>query len=209
MMTRDGRRRPGFVWERSEDPPRSRLRAVLRPRRVALAAALAALCAGAAYGADAFVTRPAGGRAAAAAFAAAPTGTSSRIDLPYEAIGQITGYDGLCLDNYDNRTGDGNTIEMYTCIGSDAQQWRVEADHTLKVEGKCLDVSGGGTAAGTPVDLYHCDGTGAQIWLPQSDGELLNPRSGRCLDDPDWGGSGMALQIWTCNAGTNQLWRLP
>jgi hypothetical protein len=73
----------------------------------------------------------------------------------------------------------------------------------------CLDVDGGGTANGTTVDLYTCNGTGAQVWVPQSDGELINPQSGDCLDDTNWGASGTQLQIWTCGDGTNQQWKLP
>ena len=68
---------------------------------------------------------------------------------------------------------------------------------------------GGGTANGTLVDLYACNSTGAQVWQPQSDGALLNPQSGACLDDTGYGGSGTQVQIWSCTGNSNQKWTLP
>ena len=82
-------------------------------------------------------------------------------------------------------------------------------NNTLTVLGNCLDVDGAGTANGTTVDLYTCNGTGAQTWAPQSDGELLNPESGKCLDDTGYGGSGTQAQIWACAGNANQKWNLP
>jgi chitinase len=71
-------------------------------------------------------------------------------------------------------------------------------------------VDGGGTTDGTTVDLYDCNGSGAQVWVPQANGELLNPQSGKCLDDPGFSTSwGTQLGIWDCNDGANQKWTLP
>jgi chitinase len=85
----------------------------------------------------------------------------------------------------------------------------VETNDTLEVLGKCLDVDGAGTANGTTVDLYTCNGTGAQDWVPQSNGSLVNPNSGKCLDDTGYGGSGTQVQIWACTGNSNQEWTLP
>jgi hypothetical protein len=125
------------------------------------------------------------------------------------ATGPITGYEGLCVDDRAASTAEYNPVQVYTCNGTGAQDWTVAAGNTLQVLGMCLDVDGGGTANGTTVDLYSCNGTGAQVWVPQSDGELINPQSGKCLDDTNWGGSGTQLQIWACGDGTNQQWHLP
>jgi chitinase len=66
---------------------------------------------------------------------------------------------------------------------------------------------GGGSANGTTVDLYDCNGTGAQVWVPQSNGSLVNPQSGKCLDDTNWSITpGTQLQIWSCTGGANQDW---
>jgi len=125
------------------------------------------------------------------------------------ATGPITGYQGLCLDDRSASTANFNPIQVYTCNGTDAQDWTVASGNTLQVLGKCLDVDAAGTANGTTVDLYTCNGTGAQVWEPQSDGALLNPESGKCLDDTGYGGAGTQAQIWSCTGNDNQSWALP
>jgi hypothetical protein len=124
--------------------------------------------------------------------------------------GPITGYEGLCVDDRGAITTNFNPVQVYTCNGTDAQQWTVvPAGDTLQALGECMDIEGGGTTDGTTVDLYDCNGTGAQVWIPQSDGALYNPQSGKCLDDTNWGGSGTQLQIWDCTGNANQQWSLP
>jgi hypothetical protein len=130
---------------------------------------------------------------------------------PGQWTGQITGYDGLCLDDRGASTALYNPVQVYTCNGTGAQQWTVvEAGSLIEDYGMCLDIDGGGTADGTTVDLYTCNGTGAQVWEPQSNGQLYNPQSNKCLDDTDYGGSGTQLQIWDCTANdAAQVWTLP
>jgi chitinase len=123
--------------------------------------------------------------------------------------GAITGYQGLCLDDRSASTADFSPVQVYTCNGTSAQQWTVASGNTLQVLGKCLDIDAAGTANGTTVDLYDCNGTGAQAWEHQSNGELLNPASGKCLDDTGYGASGTQVQIWTCADTSNQQWKLP
>jgi chitinase len=125
------------------------------------------------------------------------------------ATGPITGYEGLCLDDRGASTADFNPIQVYTCNGTDAQDWTVNSNGTLTVLGNCLDVDGAGTTNGTTVDLYPCNGTGAQSWVHESNGELVNTNSGKCLDDTGYGGSGTQVQIWTCDDTSNQQWTLP
>ncbi|MFI7275004.1 ricin-type beta-trefoil lectin domain protein [Streptomyces sp. NPDC049879] len=130
---------------------------------------------------------------------------------PGERAGQITGLGGLCLDNSQSNTADGNPVQTWACNSSGAQRWSVgEVDDTLRVQGKCLDVSNGGTADGTVVQLWTCNGTAAQTWQHQANGSLRNPRSGKCLDIPGSStAGGTRLTIWTCNGGANQRWTLP
>ncbi len=125
------------------------------------------------------------------------------------ATGPVTGYQGLCLDDRSASTALFNPVQVYTCNGTNAQSWTVASGNTLQVLGMCLDVAGAGTADGTKVDLYTCNGTGAQVWVPQSNGELVNPNSGKCLDDTGFGGSGTQVQIWACADSSNQQWKLP
>jgi chitinase len=128
---------------------------------------------------------------------------------PSGASGPITGYEGLCLDDRSASTADFNPIQVYTCNGTNAQDWTVNSNGTLTVLGNCLDVDGAGTANGTTVDLYPCNGTGAQSWVHESNGELVNTNSGKCLDDTGYGGSGTQVQIWACADTSNQQWNLP
>ena len=128
--------------------------------------------------------------------------------------GAVTGYQGLCLDVRSANNADGTPVQVYTCNGTGAQQWTVAtavtgAGGTLQALGKCLDIAAAGTANGTKVQLYTCNGTVAQVWQHQSNGELVNPNSGKCLDDTGSGASGTQLQIWSCGATANQLWTLP
>jgi hypothetical protein len=124
--------------------------------------------------------------------------------------GPITGYVGKCVDDQGANTANGTPIQIYDCNGTNAQNWTVASDGTLRVLGKCMDVTGGGTANHTLVQLYDCNGTGAQQWKPQANGSLLNPQSGRCLDDLGFGtNNGNQLGIWDCNGYANQVWHLP
>ena len=124
--------------------------------------------------------------------------------------GQITGYQGLCLDDRSASTALYNPVQVYTCNGTAAQQWTVvQAGSLIKVFGMCLDVDAAGTADGTKVDLYTCNGTGSQVFIPESNGELYNPQSNKCLDDTGYGGSGTQLEIWDCADTANQQWKLP
>ena len=90
--------------------------------------------------------------------------------------GPITGYDGLCVDDQSASTANYNPVQVYTCNGTDAQQWTFDtANDTLQVLGMCMDISGGGTADGTLVDLYYCNGSGAQVWQPQATVRCITP----------------------------------
>jgi len=122
----------------------------------------------------------------------------------------LVGYHGLCLDITGDNNTPGTKVEIYTCNGTDGQQWTEESNGTVRADGDCLDVEGGGTANGTLVDLYTCNGTGAQVWQPQSDGALVNPQSGKCLDDTGFSTSpGTQVQIWSCTGNSNQSWVSP
>jgi beta-glucosidase len=122
----------------------------------------------------------------------------------------LVGYQGLCLDLTGDSNTDGTKVEIYTCNGTNGQQWTEEANGTVHADGKCLDVAGGGTANGTLVQLYTCNGTGAQVWQPQAGGAIVNPQSGKCLDDTGWSTTpGTQVQIWACTGGANQSWSQP
>ena len=166
-----------------------------RPVRLSRRRALVGLAAGVSA-----VTLGAAGLSAALAPAASAATTT----------GQITGYQGLCLDVRGANSADGTPVQVYTCNGTNAQSWTVNTSaNTVQALGKCLDVTGAGTANGTLVQLYTCNGTGAQQWTHQSNGEYVNTNSGKCLDDTGYGGAGTQAQIWSCADTSNQQWSVP
>ncbi|RKE17019.1 alginate lyase [Streptomyces sp. TLI_171] len=124
--------------------------------------------------------------------------------------GLLTGLGGKCVDVAGASTANGAAVQLYDCNGSNAQQWTVAADGSLRALGKCLDPTAAGTANGTRAQLYDCNGTAAQSWQPRADGTLLNPASGRCLDATGQSSAnGTRLQLWDCGATANQQWTLP
>src|SRR5271166_5094208 len=114
--------------------------------------------------------------------AAAPAQAASVI-----ASGPVTsGIAGYCLDLGGGQSYDGNKIDIWNCNQyGPAQTWNVMDDGTLQIGGRCMDVSGGATGNGTLVELWDCNGNPAQQWRQQGNA-LVNPQSGRCLDDPNW-----------------------
>ncbi|WP_083976563.1 ricin-type beta-trefoil lectin domain protein [Kitasatospora azatica] len=124
--------------------------------------------------------------------------------------GAITGYGGKCVDVAGANSANGTAVQLYDCNGTNAQQWTVPGDGTLRALGKCLDLTAAGTANGTQTQLYDCNGTGAQQWTATASHQLVNPQSGRCLDatGPS-SANGTRLQIWDCGGGANQSWTLP
>jgi len=60
------------------------------------------------------------------------------------------------------------------------------------------------------VQAWDCNGTGAQQWQNRANGSLVNPQSGKCLDDPgSTTTTGTQLQIYTCNGTNAQRWSIP
>jgi hypothetical protein len=121
----------------------------------------------------------------------------------------ISGMSGKCLDDFGGSVTNGTKADIWDCDTTAAQNWTL-ANGTLQTQGACLDVVGSGsTADGTLVDVWGCNGGGNQQWSAQN-GELVNPASGKCLDDPKLSTTnGTQLEIWDCNGGPNQLWTLP
>ena len=125
--------------------------------------------------------------------------------------GEVLGDGGLCLDVRGGTTTNGTAMQLYTCNHTAAQQVTYTASNTVQILGKCVDTANGGTADGTLVQLYDCDNTGAQTWVAQTNGELLNPQSGRCLNVPGGNTSpgAVQLQLQDCAASAAQTWQLP
>ncbi|MDH6706562.1 hypothetical protein P3T27_003289 [Kitasatospora sp. MAA19] len=123
--------------------------------------------------------------------------------------GLVTGLNNWCLDDRNGSTADFNPVTLAACTGGAGQNWTLPGDGTVQTLGACLDVLHSGTANGTAVQLYHCNGGGAQQWVARADGSLMNPQSGKCLDDPGFSLDSPQLIIWDCKGSDNQKWRLP
>ena len=72
-----------------------------------------------------------------------------------------------------------------------------------------MDITGANYSNGTLIELWDCNGGADQQWQA-SNGELINPASGKCLDDPNFNtANGTQLDLWTCNGGSDQRWSIP
>jgi hypothetical protein len=112
----------------------------------------------------------------------------------------ITNANGKCLDDKGGAVVNGNTVWLYGCNGTPAQQWTVMSDGTIRDQGYCLDVKGSSTVRGTLVQLYVCNGTVAQKWTVRSDQSIINPHSGLCLDNKySKTANGNPIWTWICN----------
>ena len=61
----------------------------------------------------------------------------------------------------------------------------------------------------TLVEWWICNGGANQQWQAVN-GQLVNPATGKCLDDPaSITTNGTQLQIWSCSGAANQQRHLP
>ncbi|MEV6236404.1 glycoside hydrolase family 3 C-terminal domain-containing protein [Lentzea sp. NPDC051838] len=122
---------------------------------------------------------------------------------------RLQGLAGKCADIDGARTWPGTAIWLYDCNGTGAQDWKLDADGSLRALGRCMDVTNGWTDPGTAVQLWDCNGTPAQQWRVQGN-SLVNVKSGQCLDVRNgWSDNFTRLQIWWCNGTAAQTWRIP
>ncbi|GHF79777.1 hypothetical protein GCM10018787_30720 [Streptomyces thermodiastaticus] len=126
------------------------------------------------------------------------------------ATGSITGLDGKCLDVAGASSANGTPVQIYDCNGTNAQQWTVGSDGTIRALGKCLDVVDRSTADGAKVQLWDCTGGANQQWVVTAAHDIVNPAADKCLDVTDRNSAnGTRVQIWTCTGGSNQKWNAP
>jgi hypothetical protein len=122
---------------------------------------------------------------------------------------EIVGYGGKCLDVEHGDSGNSTAVQMYHCNGTDAQQWTLQEDGTIRALGKCLNVEWAATANRSLVEIYSCNGGPAEQWKHRTDGSLYNPHSGRCLDVLGFNtADGARPGLWDCDGLANQKWQL-
>ncbi|WP_089101568.1 ricin-type beta-trefoil lectin domain protein [Streptomyces hyaluromycini] len=121
--------------------------------------------------------------------------------------GQLIGLDGKCLDLQSASTADKTPLQIYTCNGTKAQNFRLDTQTgALTVLGKCVMPTGGATTDSTPVTLAPCTGKADQKWTVTA-GTLKYSGSSKCLDIPGANSAdGTDLQITACNGNTAQQW---
>jgi hypothetical protein len=142
--------------------------------------------------------------------ASLPVGTAHTVTLLGTAAGnpsagEVLGAGGDCLTARGGSAANQTPVELDSCDHSPGQQVTPPTGGTVRLLGACLDAAGGGTANGTAVQLYTCNATGAQNWTLRTNGELVNPASGRCLTAP----AGAGLQLADCTGSAGQTWRFP
>ena len=59
-----------------------------------------------------------------------------------------------------------------------------------------MDITGANYSNGTGIELWQCNGGANQQWQA-TNGTLVNPASGKCLDDPNSNtANGTQLDLW-------------
>jgi hypothetical protein len=107
--------------------------------------------------------------------------------------------------------GAGSYPAIVACdAGSALQRWQyIPAGDPggagqLKIGGRCLGGSGSLAVLGT------CTGGSSQWWSLRSGGRVVNPRTGRCLNDPSNSTSpGTRVGLHACDGNFGQFWTLP
>ena len=134
----------------------------------------------------------------------------------------------LCLDDRGDSAKNASGIDVFTCNGTNAQDWLPKASagtpnlyvlQKLGASGNvqgCLDVQNGGKTDKDKVVLtVPCSAVSTQYWkltpAPGGAGNELESNgaagnSGFCLADPNKGPSGSYLQVSPCNGQPQQLW---
>ncbi|MER5888643.1 ricin-type beta-trefoil lectin domain protein [Streptomyces sp. NPDC001941] len=102
----------------------------------------------------------------------------------------------------------GSPLVVGDCKDGDDQRFEL-TEGELKVLGKCVATTSNGDMR-APLELRDCNGTSAQQWQDRGDRSLVNPASGRCVDQPAAGQTnGTKLQTYDCNRTSAQTWDVP
>jgi serine protease len=119
------------------------------------------------------------------------------------AVGQVTGPWGKCLDNAGGRAVAGNKIDITNCTGKAPQRITYTAAGQLQVQGGCV------TAGGTKAVFQPCSGATNRTWT-RAGSQYRNKASGWCLTDPGLSKvNGTQLTVAVCKNTAGQHWSLP
>ncbi|WP_371477370.1 RICIN domain-containing protein [Kitasatospora sp. NBC_00315] len=127
---------------------------------------------------------------------------------------------GKCVDARAAAATDGTAVQQYSCNGSAAQQWQLQATDSGNVRvnsqvdaSRAWDVTGVSTADSALVQLWSYSGGSNQQWLPVAEGggwyHFVNRNSGKCLDVPAASAAdSVQLGQYTCNGTGAQSFSL-
>jgi Glycosyl hydrolases family 31/Ricin-type beta-trefoil lectin domain/Domain of unknown function (DUF5110)/Carbohydrate binding module (family 35) len=113
---------------------------------------------------------------------------------------------GRCLDVPDSNTGPGAVqLQLYDCLGTAGQIWRLPPGPITGPGGLCVDVAGADPSSAGVAQLYTCNGSDAQRWYAPGDGTVRV--FGKCLDVSSGGtANGTPIQLFDCNGSGSQKW---
>ena len=122
------------------------------------------------------------------------------------ANGQITGVGGKCLDVEGGNSADGTLVQLWDCTGVPQQRFELGDNGSIRgIGGKCLEAANGSSQNGNAIRMWTCNGGAHQSWRVV--GEIRNPQTNLCLDDPELGNAnGSKVHMWMCHGGPNQRW---
>jgi YVTN family beta-propeller protein len=122
----------------------------------------------------------------------------------------ISGYRTTrCADDSHDSSADGTPIVLWHCNGTAAQNWTIEADHSIQINGKCMDARHGSTPGSPPVRLRTCNrraqpAMGAAQRRPGQLGIRRVPDRS-AIQHRRW----PPLQVRACDGSPDQQWKLP
>lgn len=128
-------------------------------------------------------------------------------ELPHTGPVASVPASGRCMDVDGGWASDRQKVQIWTCNGSDAQQWTLD-NGTISYKDKCLDIKDAGTTEGTLLQLFTCNGGTNQAWVRIGTTSLRNPVSGLCVRLPANWTDGTQLDIGPCGL-QNTDWRSP
>jgi hypothetical protein len=112
-----------------------------------------------------------------------------------------SGLSGMCLEDKNGATTNGNPVTVGACNGLDRQQYTISGQAVM-AKGLCMEVQNDSTANGAVVDMSLCNGLLSQNWSYASH-TLISARTGKCLTATK---AGAQLAIQPCNGSTGQKW---
>lgn len=113
---------------------------------------------------------------------------------------------GRCLDVPDSNTTPGAAqLQLYDCLGTGGQIWRLPPGSITGPGGLCADVAGADPSSTTPIQLYTCNASDAQRWSAPGNGSIRV--FGKCLDVTNAATANhTTVQLFDCNGTAAQTW---